>query len=259
MVTSAPVDAGSRWGIRDLVYVVTAGAENVYEVTCETPGSIGNQYSGAMQPASSGISGVTAELTDIIIDGTDEETDLALRERLKMKLRMPATSGNPYHYQVWALEVPGAGAARVFPLDNGPGTVTVLVVDSDREISASLPATVAAYIETVRPVGATVTVKSPEPLTINISANVLLDGSRSAQDVSADFALAVDAFLKATIFTTYRVSYAKLGSLLLDIKGVEDFDSFLLNSGTGNVVIGEKQIPVKGAVELSEVSTLGTD
>ena len=67
------------------------------------------------------------------------------------KSNIPATSGNVYHYQQWALEVSGTGAAKVFPLADGPGTVTVLVVDSDKKISSSLPGrTAEAYIETMR-------------------------------------------------------------------------------------------------------------
>ena len=100
---------------------------------------------------------------------------------------------------------------------------------------------------------------SPETLTINVAANVVLDGSKTAGEVKTAFTAALDSFLKETIFNTRRVSYAKLGSLLLDIPGVEDFDGFLLNSGTGNVAVGEKQIPVIGTVTLTEVSTLGSD
>lgn len=260
MTTSASVELGTRWGIEELVYQVTDKLdENQYEVTCETAGDIGNQYSGAMLPVSNGISGVTAELTDIVTAGTDEETDEALRERFYTKVRMPATSGNAYHYLQWAMEVAGTGAAKVYPLDDGPGTVTVLVVDADREISSSLPATVAAHIETVRPIGATVTVESPSGLAINISANVVLDGSRELAEVQAEFKEEAEAFLKNTIFSTYRVSYARLSALLLDVPGVEDFDSFLLNTGTANVTVGEKQIPVLGTVTLMEMDALGID
>ena len=260
MIASAPVELGTRWGIQDLVYTVTEELEeNIYEATCETPGSAGNQYFGAMQPVSNGIAGITVTLSDVLIPGVDEETDEALREKFYTKVQLPATSGNAYHYQLWALEVPGAGAAKVFPLADGPGTVTVLVVDSGKSISESLPDLVAEHIETVRPIGATVTVKSPDALTVNVTANVLLDKSRNLTEVQKDFEDTVDNFLKDIVFTTYRVSHAKLGSLLLDIPGVEDFDALLLNGNAGNVTVGERQIPVKGTVKLSEVSALGLD
>ena len=259
MEASATVDAGSRWGIHNLVYRVTEKIENdIYEVICEMEGEIGNRYSGDLEPISDS-SGVTARLTDIITAGTDEESDESLRERFYTRVRLPATSGNAYHYQQWAQEVAGVGAAKVFPLDKGPGTVTVLVVNDDKEIDAGLPDVVADYLERVRPIGATVSVESPEALAVDVSARVLLDGSRTLEEVRAAYEGAVDAFLKEMVFETYRVSYAKLGSLLLDIAGVEDFDGFLLNSGSGNVVIGEKEIAVLGGISLVEVSTLGAD
>ena len=259
MTASGLVEIGTRWGISNLVYIVKEEeSETEYRVECETPGVIGNQYSGAMQPISN-IIGITAELGDIITPGADEETDEALRERLYTKIRLPATSGNVYHYQQWALEVSGTGAAKVFPLADGPGTVTVLVVDSDKKISSSLPKTVAEYIETMRPIGATVTVKSPDSVSINIEARVLRSESKTLDDVKKAYKDAVDTFLQETVFTTSRISYAKLGSLLLDIPGVEDFEGFLLNGGTGNVMIGETQIPVTGTIELTEVSRIGSD
>lgn len=259
MVASSVVAIGTRWAINSIVYVVTADlGSNVYEVACETVGEIGNQYSGAMDPISN-ITGVTAELTEVITAGTDEETDEALRERFFTKVQLPATSGNAYHYRQWAMEVSGVGNAKVFPLDNGPGTVTVLVVDDDGEVSETLPGTVADYIETVRPIGATVTVAAPEALTINVTANILLDGSKTLAEVETDYKAALSAFLHDMIFETYRVSYAKVSSLLLDTPGVDDYDSFLLNSVTANITVGDKQIPVLGNVVLTEVSALATD
>lgn len=259
MNASAAVELGTRWAINDLAYVVTDYlSDNQYEATCETAGEIGNQYSGTLSPLSN-ISGVTAELGDIISPGTDVETDEALRERFFAKVQLPATSGNSYHYQQWALAVSGCGAAKVFPLDNGPGTVTVLVVDDDLEVSDILPGQVAEYIEAVRPIGATVTVGSPEQFPVSVTANVTLDGSATIEKVTESFKTALDEFLRGTIFETYRLSYAKISSILLDVEGVEDFDDFLLNDAVANVRLDEKQIPVMGTVVLAEVSELAVD
>ena len=101
--------------------------------------------------------------------------------------------------------------------------------------------------------------RQPQALTINVTANILLDKSRAASEIKQDFEAALDEFLKDMIFENYRVSYAKIGNLLLDIPGVEDFDTLLINGKNGNVTVGSKQIPVKGTVSLSEVSMVGTD
>ena len=110
--------------------------------------------------------------------GTDPESDGALYERIHAYLSRPATSGNAYHYEQWALEVAGVGAARVFPLWNGAGTVKVVLVDGGMEpASAEIVAAVQAHIEAERPIGATVTVAAAAPLSINVTAAVTLDGS----------------------------------------------------------------------------------
>lgn len=257
MITSGAVEIGTRWGISSLVYIVNK-ALTEYAVICETNGAIGNQYSGEMQ-ALSAVSGITATLGDIITAGTDEENDDAMRARFYEKVRLPATSGNAYHYQQWALEVPGVGAAKVIPLGDGPGTVTILVVDSDKAVSPTLPGKVAEYIETVRPIGATVSVLSPDVLEINIAANVQLDGSESLEEVKQVFKTELTDFLKNLTFSGKRVSYAKIGNVLLDVPGVSDFDTFTINGVIGNIAVGDRQVPVVGTISLTEVSLSGTD
>lgn len=259
MITSGAVEIGTRWGINSLVYMVNkALTETEYAVICETNGTIGNQYSGEMQVLSA-VSGITATLGDIITAGTDEENDDAMRARFYEKVRLPATSGNAYHYQQWALEVPGVGAAKVIPLGDGPGTVTILVVDSNKAVSSTLPEKVAEYIETVRPIGATVSVFSPDTLEINIVANVQLDGSESLEEVKQVFKTELTDFLKNLTFSAKRVSYAKVGNVLLDVPGVSDFDTFTINGAIGNIAVGDRQVPVVGTISLTEVSLSGTD
>lgn len=253
ITTSATVAIGTVWGINELTYTVTELiSAGQYKAVCNTVGTIGNQYTGALSPISN-ITGVTAALGDVLVPGTDEETDEALRERMYTKVRMPATSGNAYQYKQWALEVSGVGDARVFPLDSGPGTVTVLVVDDSKGISSGLPEIVAEYIEIVRPIGATVTIASPTGKQINVTASLILDGTKALTEVKSAFEEALESFLDSLVFTTYTVSYAKIGGLLLDTPGVEDYSGLTINAGTGNVAVGAKEIPVRGTTALTEV------
>lgn len=259
MVTSGKVSVGTRWVISDVVYRITGQIdENVYAAECETPGKIGNTYSGSLEPLSAA-SDVTAKLTDIITDGADEETDEALRERFYEKVRHPATSGNVYHYRQWAMEVPGVGDAKVFPLDSGPGTVRILIVDADKTRNTSLESAVSDHIETVRPIGATVTISSPTVRSVSVSANVILDGTKSLDDVLSSFKSLLSEYLKSLVFVDYRVSYAKIGSILLGVGGVQDYDSLKLNNTTGNVMVGVKEVPGMGTVSLEEVHTIASD
>ena len=148
--------------ISDVAYrIIGRIDENVYEAECRDSRE-DRKYIFGLSGAAIGSLNVTAELTDIITDGADEETDEALRERFYEKVRNPATSGNKHHYRQWALEVPGVGDAKVFPLDSGDGTLTVMIVDVDKARNPSLEPAVRDYIETVRPIGATVTVSESD-------------------------------------------------------------------------------------------------
>jgi uncharacterized phage protein gp47/JayE len=251
--TTGVVTIGTRWGLADTTYVVTELiSANVYKAQCEQLGMIGNQYSGTLDNIDN-VAGITATLTSILISGADEETDDNLRARFYSQIQSPSTSGNADNYKEWALEVPGVGDAKVFPLWNGAGTVKVLVVDSNMSIDAALPTTVAAYIETVRPIGAAVTVGSPTSQTIGVTANVVLDGTQLLANVQTAFIAALTEYLKDTVFETYSVSYAKIGSILLATAGVQDYNSLLVNGGTANITIGNEEMPIAGTIALTEV------
>ena len=242
--TTGPVDIGTRWGLEDTIYVIIEKiSDTEYKAECEQYGEIGNQYSGELDNIDN-VNGVTATLTDIIVSGEDEETDDNFRKRIYTSLQKPATSGNAYHYEQWALEVPGVGDAKVISLWNGPGTVKVLVVDSNMEIDETLEQAVYDYIESVRPIGAKVTVDSPTKLDVNIKAKVSLSQGYSIQVVQNEFVERLEEYRKSIIFNDSYVSYAYIGKLLFDTVGVLDYADLTLNSAMQNVAIGEEEIPI---------------
>lgn len=251
--TTGAVEIGTRWDIGDTVYNITELiAENVYKAECEQLGSIGNQYSGQLDNIDN-VSGVTATLTEIITSGEDEETDDNLRARFYNQVRSTSTSGNAYDYKKWALEVPGCGDAKVFSLWDGPGTVKVLVVDENMEIDVGLPVAVYDYIESVRPIGAVVTVESPGEKTMNISASITLDGSDTIEIVHAKYTALIISYFRDVTFDIYTISYAKIGSLLLSVPGVVDYSGLTVNGGIENIVMSDDEMPILGSIVLTEV------
>ncbi len=251
--TTGVLDIGTRWGLNGTTYKITASLSlNVYSATCEQTGEIGNAYSGSLENIDN-VSGVTATLTDIITSGADEETDDNLRARLYAQIQAPSTSGNVDNYVQWALAVPGVGDAKVFPMWNGPGTVKVLIVDNNMEVDETLEQTVANYIENVRPIGALVTVDSPAEKTINISADITHDGTKTIDEVIASFTDEFTQYLRSIVFEAYTVSYARIGSLLLTTPGIKDYFGLLVNGDTANIIIADGEIPMAGSVALTEV------
>ena len=221
-----------------------------------TAAAIGAQYNvlqGTITGLLQSLSGVTA-ITNAAaaVGGTDQETDAALCARLYDYLQHPATSGNAYHYRQWAMAVDGVGDAKVTPLWAGAGTVKVLVVGNDRgPVDETIVSACSANIEANRPIGATVTVKSAEALAVNVSASVTVDKSTSAAKVQAAFQTALAAYLTGIAFAKYTLVYTRVGALLQDIDGVEDYTALTVNGGTANIAIGADQVPVLGGVTIT--------
>lgn len=232
---------------------IVAGGTVGANVEAVVAGASGNVPAGAITAIPVAIPGVTAVTNAApTTGGTDTEADADLLARLLEKVRLPATSGNSAHYLQWAKEVSGVGDAKVLPIWNGAGTVKVVIIDSNKQpASADIVQDVADYIETVRPIGATVTVESAAGLNIAVTATVTLEVGAVLADVQAAFETALTDYLKSIAFQKDYVSYAQVGVLLFDTPGVADYSNLAVNGGAVNVVIGSTQVAVKGAVALS--------
>lgn len=217
-------------------------------------GTRGNVPAGVITHIPVSIAGVTAvNNANPTTGGTDQETDAALLERLLEKVRLPATSGNVAHYFQWAKSVSGVGDAKIFPLWNGNGTVKVVIIDGNKQpAEPEIVTNVANYIEEVRPIGATVTVESATALNIDVTANLSLAPEAVLADVKAAFEFALVSYLQQIAFKQSYVSYAKVGSLLLDTPGVLDHVGLTLNGGTSNAAVGDTEVAILGTVTLNE-------
>lgn len=227
---------------------VTVGAAGTVTIKaqCESTGTAGNVASGTIVKIPYSIPGISA-VTNVVAatDGYTQETDADLLARYLLKVRTPATSGNTYHYQQWALSVAGVGQVKILPLWAGNGTIKVLIVDSDNATASStLIKAVSDYIETVRPIGATVTVASPAPLAINIKATIT--GTGNADTVKT----AVNAYFKNNGFGLAYISVARIGKILLD-SGITDYDNLQINGQADNIALTADQLPVCGTVALN--------
>lgn len=223
----------------------------IYELVCETAGKGGNECSGVLLPVEY-INGLgRAELGGIVTAGTDEEDDESLRERLFAKVQLPSTSGNANDYYNWAMACAGIGAAKVFPLADGPGTVKVVVASEEKTaVEETLIKKVADYIETMRPIGATVAVTSARELTVSVTAKVKLTSETTLAKAQSAFQDLVDTYLQGNAFQAEYISLARIGSLLMDVTGVEDFSDLQLNGTAANITLEDEEIAVCGAVRL---------
>lgn len=146
--------------------VVGDPATLLVPVLANVAGKAGNTIAGS--PVSTGLTGLTGAVyvsEDGVGGGADIETDDSLRERILFRKRQPPMGGAEYDYVSWARTIPGV--TRVFVSGNafGRGTVGVWIMTDDTTPfgipTAGDVAAVQAYLDTVKPVTATVVVQAP--------------------------------------------------------------------------------------------------
>lgn len=105
---------GQRFNIGSINFVVLEKiADGEYQVQCETAGIVGNQQLGTMIPIEY-IEGLeTAELTEILIPGEDEEDTEDLRTRYFDSFNEKAFGGNVRDYLEKTNAIPGVGSTKV--------------------------------------------------------------------------------------------------------------------------------------------------
>ena len=234
-------------------------ANDTVAIRAVVPGASGNLPAGTITEMPVTITGI-AEVTndDPTVDGFDEENDDSLRERYYEALQEPATSGNVWHYKRWAREVSGVGDAKVFGLWAGDNTVQVVIIDDEKKVpSAETVARCQDYIdpgiagsgEGEAPVGAYCTVTAATALDIDIETTLDYDGDETT--IRNEFEAKVTEYLASIAFKSNYVSIAKIGDILLDIDGVNDYLDLEINGDTTRVTIPEKSVAVLGTVTIN--------
>lgn len=238
---------------RSLEPAVMGEAPLLLPVEAAAVGSAYNVRAGEITRQLSSLAGISALYNpEPATGGADPESDAALVKRYYDRLRQPATSGNIHHYQQWALETEGVGAAKVQPLFAGPGTVQVLLAGMDRgPVDEAIVQRCAAHIEECRPIGAEVTVQSAKARPVSVAAQVTLDGSTTLLAVEAEYRARLLAYLREVSFTRYEIPYSRIAYLLAGIDGVSDYQSLTLNGGSANLVLAADEVPTLGEVALS--------
>jgi uncharacterized phage protein gp47/JayE len=252
------IPIGTRVSTDDIesIYFVTTAEGTITDgsvtvaAEAETAGASGNVAAGKITLVVGDLAGVTSVTNNSPFDGgADEESDEALLQRYLDRVRKPITSGNANQYRQWALEVAGVGDAKVYPVWNGPGTVKVVLLDADKTAPAqSVIDDVTAHIESVRPIGATVTVVGATEVPIDVSATLTLTPGKTPADAQAEFEPLLVDYLKSLAFVDPVVRYSKIASLILDCPSVVDYSNLTVNGGTANVTIADGEVAVTGTV-----------
>lgn len=164
--------------------------EGQFVLTCETLGTIGNEYIGELLPVEYNKNLGSIKIGTIYKPARDVETDDELRERTVEWIRKKPFGGNVYQYKVWCTEYDGIGQVQVYPTWNGGGTVKLSIVDDDNNPCSE------EFIEQVKeyfdpepyanglgqaPIGHNVTVTTATEKQINIELTLMASEGSSSE------------------------------------------------------------------------------
>lgn len=265
-----------------LYYIVTAQYSedgNVvpgeYEVTCETPGVEGHQYTGNIIPLDYLPQVATATLEDVLVPGSNVEADEELRSRYLDTVNSRTFGGNIANYREMLSGIAGIGAVQIYPVWNGGGTVKASIVDSTyRRASEEFVGRVQDEVDPLAaqgqgigkaPIDHKVTIVTPDEISINVSGNVVLSAGYSLSQIQIPVEEAIEQYLlslraswgKGTELNEYHLSIyvAQVIRAILAVPGIANVTSVTLNGKSTDIELLEngsvQQIPILGEVKLN--------
>lgn len=252
-----------EYRIKETVRISEEGAV-LASAECMEPGTIGNVAKDTITMMSEPVNGVTSITNpEPFSGGTEGEDDESYRERVLAAYDEPL-SGAKKDYKTWAEEVPGVGEAYVIPLWDGPGTVKLLIMDSNGEpANQDIIDAVQAHIAPdermgggLAPIGALVVVDAPDVFTVDITISLILESGYSLEDVVESLKNNIKKYLAAFKINTGdrpldRITVSRLGYVVIDTVGVADYSDLKVNERTDYVEIQIGTVPVLGEVALS--------
>ncbi len=257
-----------------------------YKLTCETAGTIGNSYTGSILPitAISGLSSAT--IGEILVEGTEEETDDSLRSRFFNTFDSQPYGGNISEYRQSILALSGVGAVQIYPAYNGGGTVLCSIlndylepassalINSVQEAICPIPdgdQTPSPNGYGVAPIGASVTITTGTEFALNISADIefqstIINGLELYSDAIREQIETYIASVKSswgTALLAHQISYpvtiyaARIIYAILSVPEVVNVTNLTINGQSGDLALTEtsalQQVPVVGDITLNEV------
>lgn len=105
----------TRFSIGELNYFVSADRGNGdYEITCETVGEAGNDFTGTVIPIEYVEGLETCTVSAVLVPGEDEEDTEIFRQRYMNSLNAQAFGGNRIDYIEKINAIPGVGGVKVY-------------------------------------------------------------------------------------------------------------------------------------------------
>lgn len=261
------VPIGSRFSLDEYNYIVTKlinSDEHTYELQCETIGVEGNRHFGTLIPIEY-IRGLeSAEITELLIPGEDEEDTEEFRQRYFDSLDPQSFGGNIADYKQKTKAIQGVGQVKVYPVWNGGGTVRLCILDSEyNKPTQELIDLVQTTIDPeqnqgegvgLAPVGHIVTITGVEETTVNVELNITFQNGGTWENTKTRIEEVINNYLLELNKTWEDNSNLIVRILFIESRLIEEIPEILdltetkINGLEKNLTLGADNIAVLGVV-----------
>ena len=258
------VAIGSRFNLDKLNYIVTEKiTELQFKLQCESAGAEGNLYFGSLIPIDY-IEGLTsATLTELLINGEDDEETEILRSRYFGSFESQSYGGNIADYKTKTNSLQGVGGVKVYPVWAGGGTVKLVILNSAfGKPTGTLVTTVQTAIDPVgnsgqgvgiAPIGHVVTVAGVTETLVNVNMTITYQSGWVWVDVQVAVYAMIDSYFLELNETwedaaNLIVRISQIESRMLNIAGILDVQGTTINGSVANLSLSADVIPVRGVV-----------
>jgi len=250
-----------------------------YEMTCETPGTAGNQYSGNLL-AVTHIDGLTiAMIVGLLIPGSAQENNNQVKADWLATFLQAAFGGNIAGYRTEILKIDGVGGVQVYPVPFGGGTVLCSIIGADYNPASSTltnivqnnicppdagNTTPSANGYGLAPIGAQVFIATATPFNIDVTMDIALIDGASPIDIQNSVKTAIEVYFLTLRqdwgkpLLTNRVEYplnvylARVFVAAMSVTGLLNVTNVTMNGAASDIVLTQtaalQQLPMLGAV-----------
>lgn len=251
--------------------IVVPGA---YILRAEVTGVIGNEYNGQITNIThiQGLSSAT--MSTLLIPARDEEGDEELRQRYLSAVADKPFGGNISQYDTELKNISGVGEVQIYPVWNGGGSVKLSVIDSEyNKLTPEFIATIQNLIDPspqgtglgLAPIGHTVTVVTPEEVTIDISVTIMLNPDYALGQVTNLIESSISNYLVSLRqvwglsdeLNNYSLSVyiSRINAAILSVPGIANVTNTTINNQAADLVLTQtgqtQQIPILGEVTIN--------
>ena len=257
------IENGNRFSVEDVIYVLVGKIdESHYKLECETAGIPGNKVTGQLTPVEyiDGLESIS--ISELLIPAEDEEETEDFRKRYFDSFASQSFGGNIADYKEKVKAISGVAGVKVMPVWQGPGTVKLMILAGDYDVpSAELIQQVQEKIDPaentgkgygIAPIGHKVTVEGVSALSIGIQTNITYQSGWNYQASKSYIEKALDDYFKELakeweVQKELVVRISQIETRLLNAPGILDIQKTKLNGQGANLILGEMQIPKRGA------------